>query len=470
MLKQVVENVLGKPNTAAHGLHVNGTAKFLQLDADAIRRELGIDESAVLRGRENLPRTDSDSPDDTERSIIKKIESFRQCTCSDYDGEMRAYEMRLGGINVHARSVEIIQAARKAEGDFGALVENAVLELGQLRDERDRAKQDLQAFREQNRLSREASLPKWHPLLSWASLFFILAVETVLNGMFFAERVAGGLIQGFGEALIFAFTNVLCGYICGRFGVTKLIHVRTSFRLLGVLVIVPLCITLLFNNMFAAHYRAALLADIDTFQAAAFAWDNMTTRPFSFGDGKSVQLMALGLLAAVLAAMKGWFMDEPYPGYGNKTRVAVAKTDEFIGAKKDYLEQVTEAYDQAAEHMKTSLKLLEGSLAEYQTVLDARHRFHDAFVAHLDHIEATANDLLTAYRQKNTETREDSAPAYFKTPFSLPRPNIQTPASQQDEVASRAATIKDVTDQLRTQLDTLHGGRTKAMADLKAIG
>ena len=469
MLKQAVENVLGKPSTPAHGYQVSGTAKFMQLDADAIRKELGVDESAVLRGRENLPKTDSDAPDDTERSIIKRIESFRQGTCNDYDGEMRAYEMRLSGLNVHARSTEITEAARKAEGDFESLVHHAVLELNQLRDERDRAKQDLQAFREQNRLSREASLPKWHPVLSWALLFFILAVETVFNGMFFGERVAGGLIQGFGEASLFAFVNVACGYICGRFGATKLIHIQPDVRVFGAGILTILFLALFANNLFAAHYRAVLVADVDVYQAATLAWQNMTSHPFSVGDGKSVQLMGLGLLAAVFAAMKGWSMDEPYPGYGDKTRIAMTKIDEFIGAKKDHLNEVTDACDRAAEQMKTSLKLLEGSLAEYQTILDARRRFHDAFVAHLDHLETVTNDLLTAYRQKNAETRQDLAPAYFKKFFSLPRPNIEAPSSQQEEVAARAAIIREVTERLKAQLDALHDGRKKTMADLAAI-
>jgi hypothetical protein len=469
MLKQAVKNALGNPSTPTHGYQVSGTARFMQLDANAIRKELGVDESAVLRGRENLPRTDSDAPDDTERLIIKRIDSFLQGAKIDYDGEMQAYEMRLGGLSVHGRSTEITEAARKAEGDFEALVHHAVLELTQLRDERDSAKQDLQAFREQNRLRREASLPKWHPVLSWAVLFFILAVETVFNGMFFGERVAGGLIQGFGEATLFAFVNVACGYICGRFGATKLIHIQANVRWFGTTILIILFFVLFANNLFAAHYRSVLVTDVDVYQAATLAWQNMTGHPFSVGDGKSVQLMGIGMLAAVFAAMKGWFIDEPYPCYGDKTRIYIAKADEFIAAKKDHLHEVTDAYDRAAGRMKTSLNLMEGSLAEYQTVLNARRLFHDAFLAHLNHLETVTNDLLTAYRQKNTEARHDPAPIYFKNPFSLLTPNIEAPLSQQEEVVMRAANIREVTEQLNAKLDTLHGVRKRTMSDLAAI-
>lgn len=337
MLKQAVENVLGRPNTATHGYQVSGTAKFLQLDADAIRKELGIDESAVLRGRENLPKTDSDAPDDTERAVIKKIDAFRQAACNDYDGEMRAYEMRLGGLNVQARSTEIIEAARKAEGDFEALVHHAVLELTKLRDERDRAKNDLQAFREQNRLSREASLPKWHPVLSWSLLVFILVIETVLNGLFFGERVEGGLIQGVGEAFIFALINVGCGFAGGRIVVPRLLHVQSWTRVLGGIALASLAIIVLGNNLLAAHYRAVLVDDVDILHAAAQAWRNMLDAPFTVGDGKSVQLMVFGLLASLAAGWKAWNMDEPYPGYGDKTRLYMTKLEDFIEAKRRQL-------------------------------------------------------------------------------------------------------------------------------------
>lgn len=469
MLKQAVENVLGKPNTPTHGYQVSGTAKFLQLDTDAIRKELGVDESAVLRGRQNLPKSDSDAPDDTERSIIKKIDAFRQAACNEYDGEMKAYEMRLGGHNVHARSTEISEAARKAEGDFEALVHHAVLELTQLRDERDRAGQDLQAFREQNRLSREACLPKWHPFLSWMLLFFILALETVFNGMFFGERVAGGLIQGFGEATLFAFVNVAAGFMCGRYAVPNLLHVSTNRRVIGGTTLFLLFITLVLNNLLAAHYRAVLVADVDVMEAAVLALKNMTDHPFSIGDGKSFQLMGLGFMAAVFAGMKGWAMDDPYPGYGDKTRLYMGKVDDFIALKKERLHDVTDACDAAAEHMKTSLKLLEGSLSGYKSILDARRRFHDAFVTHLGHLETVTNDLLTAYRQKNAETREDPVPAYFKKPYVMPRPNVEAPQSEEGEVAARAEIIREVTAQLQAKLDALHDGRKSTMTQLVAI-
>lgn len=119
--------------------------------------------------------------------------------------------------------------------------------------------------------------------------------------------------------------------------------------------------------------------------------------------------------------------------------------------------------------MKTSLKLLEGSLSEYQTVLDARRRFHDAFVTHLDHLEAVTNDLLTAYRQKNAETRQDPVPSYFKKPFRMARPNVEAPSSQNEEVAARAAIIREVTEQLKGQLEALHEGRRRTMSELAGI-
>jgi len=470
VLKQVVENMLGKADTAPHGYQVSGIVKFMQLDTEAIRVQLGVEESAVLRGRQNLPKSDSDVLDETERSIINKIGEFRQNACTAYDEGMKGYENLLRSYNFHARSTEITSEVMKAEADFDDLYQCAFLELTLLRDERDRARLDLQNFREKNRLSREVSLPKFHPFLSYMILFFILSVETVFNGMFFGERVAGGLIEGFSEATLFALNNVVFGYMSGYYAVPNLLHVRTSRQVIGGITLLLFFVILTLNNLFAAHYRAVLVGDVNVMEAARLALKNMTDHPFSVGDGKSFQLMGFGFLCSIFAGMKGWAMDDPYPGYGNKSRLYMTKVEDFITFKKERLNEVTDSCHSAAERMKTSLTLLEQGLSNYKNRLDTRLRFYDEFIAHLDHLETVANDLLTSYRQKNAEIREDAAPAYFQTPYVLPRPNVTSPQSEEGEVATRAEILREVTAQLQIKLVALHDGRKSAMSQLVAIG
>lgn len=469
MIKQALDNVLGKPNSPSHGYVVNGTAKFLPLDVEAIKKDLGVEEAAVLRGRQNLPKEDADTLDEVERAVIAKVEGVRKSTTDDYDAEMKAYSARLSAPTFHSRVAEMAAAARQAESDFETTIQHALMELTQLRDERVRAEADLNAFREQNRLRREASLPKWSIYLSGAILLLIFAVETVTNGMFFGERVEGGLAQGFVEAIVFAFINIVCGFSAGRFGATQLIHVRPPVRAFGAFVLLLSLSGVFLVNLVAAHYRSVLVADVDIERAAFIALDNLQRSVFGIGDLKSWLLMGLGWVAATLAAIKGWFWDEPYPRYGDKTRAYRASVDAFLINKKAQMTTITEDRDAASKNMRTSLRLLEGSVAEFRNVLEMRLKFHNAFTSYLDDLEMAANDMLTAYRQKNAESRTTPAPPHFKTRYPLTRPNMLAPSERSEDVEEISALVKDTRKQLQAMDKALYEAHDNAIVRLNAI-
>lgn len=469
MIKQALDNVLGKPNSPSHGYVVNGTAKFLPLDVEAIKKELGVEETAVLRGRQNLPKEDADALDEVERAIIAKVEGVRKSTTDDYDAEMKAYSARLSAPTFHSRVAEMAAAARQAESDFETTIQHALMELTQLRDERVRAEADLNAFREQNRLRREASLPGWPWYLSFGFLGLIFAIETGFNGMFFGEKVEGGLAQGFVEAIVFAFINIVCGFGVGRYGATQLIHIRHSVKAFGAFVFLLSLSGVFLVNLIAAHYRSVLVADVDIERAAFIALENLQHSVFGIGDLKSWLLMGFGWVTAIAAAIKGWCWDEPYPGYGKKARVHSSSVDEFIFTKKSQMTKITEDRGNASVTMRSSMKLLEGSVAEFRNVLEMRTKFHNAFTSYLDDLEVAANDMLTAYRQKNAENRTTPAPAHFKTRYALTRPNMLAPSERADDVEEISSLVKDTRDQLQAMDKALHEAHDSAILRLNAI-
>jgi hypothetical protein len=468
-VNKIVNSVFGDPNTAAHSYVVSGTEKFLPLNIDKIRRDLGVDEAASLRGRQNLPLSDDDALDDMQRAIINDIEGRHKAATNGYTAEMKLYQGRFGTLSFLTNATEIIQAARNAEGSFAKLVIDAVMDLTRLRGERNDAERDLLSFREKNRLSHDASLPKWHPLLSYSLLFLILILETALNGHFFGERVAGGVVQGVAEAFLFAFANVFCGFVLGRVA-TRLTSINVSLKTMAGIALLVLSAAITVNNLFAAHYRNILVGDIEMLDAAALAWSSMKADVLGIHDIKSWQLFGLGFVAAAFAGIKGWYMDEPYPGYGDKTRFYKGRVDEFIAAKKYHLDQVTAEYDKAADTIRSNVKLLEGGLAHYRALVESRKAFHKDYVAYLDHLEKSANDLLTAYRQKNRETRSDgAAPQYFKTKYALPREALAEPSTEDEFLASASDVVKTTTQKLNDQLEGLHQARLKTMNDMNGI-
>lgn len=469
MLKKVMETVLGDPNTTPHGYVVDGVSNFLDLDEPQIRKELGIDSSAVLRGQQNLPKADEETLEDVQQATISKMESYRKAANNDYDGNMKAYAARIAALSFLSDSSTIINSGIKAVGDFKALALNALMQIRHLKEARDAAAADLVAFREENRLTRGPSLPKWPWYFSAALIFFVLAIETAFNGMFFADRVFGGIVQGFTEALVFALVNVGFGYSAGRVA-TNLLHISKQRRVLGWLGLAVVAAVLLVNNLFAAHYRSVLTGDIDIMEATALAYASLIKAPFGILDGKSWQLMALGLSAAFVTAWKAWNMDDPYPGYGKLARNVEARKLEFINNKSAHIDSVTTAHDKTCKEIDASVKRLNNGLSEYQAVLANRGRFHDTYVAHLDLIERVGNSLLGAYKKKNREARKDEAtPPCLNHKYEISRVNIVKPTVDPDDVKNISEVVKTVTTQLQEQLKFVHEARVTTMTDLAAV-
>lgn len=464
-----METVLGDPNTTPHGYVVDGVSNFLDLDEPQIRKELGIDSSAVLRGQQNLPKADEETLEDVQQATISKMESYRKAANNDYDGNMKAYAARIAALSFLSDSSTIINSGIKAVGDFKALALNALMQIRHLKEARDAAAADLVAFREENRLTRGPSLPKWPWYFSAALIFFVLAIETAFNGMFFADRVFGGIVQGFTEALVFALVNVGFGYSAGRVA-TNLLHISKQRRVLGWLGLAVVAAVLLVNNLFAAHYRSVLTGDIDIMEATALAYASLIKAPFGILDGKSWQLMALGLSAAFVTAWKAWNMDDPYPGYGKLARNVEARKLEFINNKSAHIDSVTTAHDKTCKEIDASVKRLNNGLSEYQAVLANRGRFHDTYVAHLDLIERVGNSLLGAYKKKNREARKDEAtPPCLNHKYEISRVNIVKPTVDPDDVKNISEVVKTVTTQLQEQLKFVHEARVTTMTDLAAV-
>jgi multisubunit Na+/H+ antiporter MnhB subunit len=469
VLKKVVESVLGDPNTTQHGYVVDGVSNFLELDEPQIRKELGIDSSAVLRGQQNLPKADEDTLEDAQQATISRMESFRKAANNDYDGNMKAYAARVAALSFLSDSSTIVNSGIKAVGDFKALALNALMQIRHLKDARDAAAADLVAFREENRLTRGPNLPKWPKFFSVALIFFVLAVETAFNGTFFADRVFGGIVQGFTEAFVFALINVGFGYAAGRVA-TNLLHISRQRRVLGWIGLAILGAVLLVNNLLAAHYRSILTGDIDIMEATALAYASLVKAPFGILDGKSWQLMGIGLSAAFITAWKAWNMDDPYPGYGRLARAVEEKKLEFINNKASHIDSVTAAHDKTCKEIDASVKRLNNGLAEYQAVLANRGRFHDTYVAHLDQIERVGNSLLGAYKKKNREARKDDAtPPCLNHKYEISRTNITKPTVDPDDVTRISEVVKTVTAQLQEQLKFVHEARVSTMTELAAV-
>ena len=98
-------------------------------------------------------------------------------------------------------------------------------------------------------------------------------------------------------------------------------------------------------NLALAHYRAAVEGGMASSAAAAAVIPQMAAQPLVLGDIKSVIMVAMGVISALIVMMEGWFWDEPYPGYAEVSdhlRQAQARYHDLVEEKLDHLKSVQE--------------------------------------------------------------------------------------------------------------------------------
>jgi hypothetical protein len=240
-----------------------------------------------------------------------------------------------------------------------------------LREERSRLA-DLERFKSENRISREAHYPA-SPLLGFGVLSVLILVEACINGVLFADSSDRGLFGGWLEAMVLAITNVGVAFLAGHLLLPQ-INRRGLFAKAGAVVLgLAGGAALVAVNLFGAHYRdfkaatarlevsaalpesprretsipisgqktatneaLALKARQPATSESGFkkpstgedrnkrseieALRKVFQAPFELESFTSLFLLVIGLCAATIAAADGYKFDDPFPGYGKRCR------------------------------------------------------------------------------------------------------------------------------------------------------
>jgi len=208
--------------------HVPVIPGFLRpIDTDAIARQLKLSRRGAGRGAEELPRSDEHYLDTVEQSIIQKIQSEWAWQGDALIRILRAYADRLVGFAVSAAVAELRLYIQNARARFLNASIPAEGELGPLRESFVAARKDLRRFQAKNHIER----PPHDPARRWTTLgfvFVLLGIESVLNGLFFAEGLASGLLGGIRTAIGISTVNVMFAYLLGL-GPARFINYRNIF-------------------------------------------------------------------------------------------------------------------------------------------------------------------------------------------------------------------------------------------------
>lgn len=403
---------------------------FQPVDVQEQTRQRRLIERGEADGRANLPPSHAAAPSATEREIVREIEAERDRLANALVSHLRAQNDGLAALDT---PMDVAKVRNDAEHAISRLQQNHVAWKGEilrrLREARD-ARTEYDEFRIAHGLRRPAREPA-NRSLTVALLALAIAVESWLNGIFFAEGSEFGLIGGVALAMGISCVNVVVfGFVLGLFPARWMHHRSFLVRTAGLLGLLAGLLLLLLANAFVAHYRDAYERLGDAVELPA-VWAHLVAAPFGLLKMQSWLLFFLGLFFAGSGFWKGYTFDDPYPGYGRVARKWQQAEQIYHDQRAERLEQASAIRDEAKHALDRTIEQLRGAALQREQLRGARTRIVEEYAAHERHLEEAANALLAAYRNANRQARTSPAPAHFDTVFAFEDRALDRPAIRQ---------------------------------------
>lgn len=419
------------------------------------------------RGRDGEPPATQAGLDPVETEVFEQCNTYYSGLLDEHRRKERAFDETLRRRKVSPSQLEAdadqaCTALRKAYDAHQSNLHERVREAREAREE-------LNRFKEENELSRQPHVPE-HTGLAWAILAAIVLVETLINGFFFGEQLAGGTVAGVTQAVLISLGNVLVIGLLGKLVVGRIVHRLSAQRFVGwaglFLVLLPLAVVF---NLGVAHYRDALPEEYPSAEAECYHANEdgvsgpeeadlealclLRTSTFLLSGFKSYLLLFIGLAMCAIAIWEwAYHMTDPYPGYGKRGRDWLQKKKWLDDAKEELLDELDAGHDEAVAHQNASF---EDPVARRERLI-AAHRDLRAAVEQVgtrrDDLEVNCQGAIQVYRSANVAARpeklREAIPNHWRQPWeaswSAPEPppaydwGTEEEAEEEKEQATQA--------------------------------
>jgi hypothetical protein len=388
---------------------------FPPLDVEQLATELSIDARARKQGGEGKPKEDAEAPDSDELDIGEEIERRARKAGEEYRAALELYDSRIRDAIISSElRVEVESAGESAVSDFSIRAVNDANHLKALEDEAKGRDLEYLAFRRKHRLDRlpkVVSKPERAFLAIVIGIFIVL--ESVLNGLFFAEGSEAGLIGGFVQAAVLSLLNIGGAILFAAYGLPLLIYRSFAVKVIGFAALLAYVAWLLGLNLAIAHFRDNYIASAGDV-SAALLWQNFIQAPLVLSDAQSWLLALLGVGFSLSALISASNLDDRYLFYGDIGRAREEAFKHFNDEKTIALEGFMQRRDEAVEQMTQVISALRRQEYDKRLAIDGRNRLHRDFCAYLDHLATVHQRLVTKYREANEDARTAPAPHYFR--------------------------------------------------------
>ena len=402
------------------------TGEYIPLNLDNWLRDHNILEDGKSRGARDLPASDIEDWDGTEKEIFRWVNE-RGHNCRDIvanylsDVERQLADMdRNENLDDTTRRVE--EQERNGKQELESQADLRANELTPQAQALREASRDFKAFRQANRLTRPTDYSHRRNSAYWilGALFF----EVLLNATLLMEVSTFGFIGSFGQMFLISLLNVvLLGLALGIL-VRQLHHVHWGRKLMPFLGIFTLLGIAIAFNLLVAHFRDSMQAVANAPVSELLvlgddAFQRLVAAPIGWDSFQSLLLAVLGFAFFLFGGFEWLRRDDRYPGYGQRHRQLQQMHNGYAAAydqAQRVLERVFKRYEDWFEDTRHKLRVKQD---RYRELVRRCEGIRENYPTNLGQYQHDVDYLLGAWRSANLDARNTRPPSHFATKRAL---------------------------------------------------
>ena len=381
------------------------------IDGNEIALEYDVVSLAKQAARKNLPTSDSLHGDSNEKEFKNKFQINATQAFQRVEQSLTVLSDSLSSSSISKECRVVENLASQFERITSSNLTPILSDIDDARKSYERAEDDLQNFRKENKIRKEAHYPE----SNWQSVGFLsvaLIIESGLNGSMLAAGSDGGIIGGVFLALIISIINIGFGFINGWLALRYKNHISRLKNLAGYFFFFIILSGTTIFNLLIAHYREALVNTPD--DAGHVAMESFKSGILSINDVQSWLLFGLGMIFMIIAIYKGYHQDDEYPGYGALSKRKNSAKEKVSDLKEDAIEALEELHNDYHEQLEKNCKR---AFQVHKTIISNISAFEQQktlLTSYIEHLQDIYLYVIGLYRDTNSSERSDAAPGYFQ--------------------------------------------------------
>ena len=397
---------------------------FTNVKVKELEEKINLKDTATNDGKNNLPRSASETFSNCENEAIISADEFRNNQVSkaveylnSIKGKIIDTTSKLGQKNFYVDEFKnrIEQTLTAAEGKLSNLKSAFTTQNNEVRN-----------FKLENKLNREPkSLTTFNIMIAMAVIAVLFYIELQVNANLLAPAMASGLKEGMAIAAAVAGLNVFVSFAVGFYALKNFHHVHSFRKNISKFGLSIYLLFITYLNWSLGAYRAIHEATGENLIDAIMGNSTSTAStivgnpalPWSVDlTFTSLILVFVGIGFALASLIDGYLFNDPYPGYGsvgkdrNENQKEINRMREHLSSEittlfKNEIRKTGENRDAIINNTLRSSWV--PSITALENTFEGYRRFADQLSFALDH-------TIGEYRSFNSMFRTDPEPKYWR--------------------------------------------------------